>query len=130
MDRPTEDEIFEWVIAYLGGKTLPEIAEYYGYSRTTVRKYLLLEGIELRPRGQPVKGKMERTGTCKRGHDLTVFGVVRPCATGRQKTRVTCLQCDRDRHNAKYNDPEYAEKKRQKMKEYRERKKREKEKAA
>ena len=123
MNQPTESEIFEWVIAYLSGKTLQEIADHYGFSRITVRKYLLLEGIEMRPKGQPVKGKMDRTGTCPRGHDLAVYGVTRSCKTSRQKTRVTCLQCDRDRHNEKYSDPEYAERKRQQMRDLRARKK-------
>lgn len=39
------------VKAYKAGKSLADLAYRYGVAVTTIRNYLIAEGVELRPRG-------------------------------------------------------------------------------
>lgn len=115
----TDELIFEWTVAYLSGHGLKKIAKNYGASPTTVRKYLLQEGIEMRPKGVPEEKQMKNTGLCAKGHDLSLHGIQR-------ETHIRCLECDRIRHRERYqNDPEYAERHRARIRRHREKKKRE-----
>lgn len=124
MSTITDEFITEWVISYLSGKTLPQIANHYGVSQATVRKYLLLNGVEMRPRGIPSEGVMTLDGKCSKEHELSIHGVERKTPKG---TRVVCLECDRLRQKERYQqDDTYREHKKKVNLEYKNKKRKEK----
>ena len=51
---PSERELEEIVCHYSQGLGLLALGRMYGYSMTTVRKYLVKRGVSIRGRGRPV----------------------------------------------------------------------------
>jgi hypothetical protein len=58
----TDKQAATFVKLYKAGETIQQVSERVGYSFGTVRRYLLLAGVELRPRGIPA----DRQATTKR----------------------------------------------------------------